>query len=204
VSAVPVPPNPLELLLGYAAHTAQALDESVDVTRDAIVTMAAQLAVKIAELDRDQVAALGITVEVVTRTNGPLQEDVPGVTISHLPTIDSDEFERRPGATALYLDAFHGRADRVLLQIQSTPGVMVSATSTLERIESWLEPIRGIIVDAAGKARLVREIDVGGRIHYPLHADAEAVLFTFLQALGHELERRARFNPAAAAVPRLK
>jgi len=202
-ATVPPTENPLVQHLRTAAAFAKMLDDVVDVTRDAIVTLGAQIAAKLAELDPEEIKTLGITVEVVTRSDGPIQEDVPGLTITHLPTIDSDEFERRPGATALYLDAFHGRPDRVLLQIQSTPGVMVSATSTLERIEPWLEPVCGIVVDAAGEARLVRRL-VDQRQHFTtgLFAGAQDIVHTFIEALTHELQRRERFNCYPPDFPR--
>lgn len=203
-ATVPPTENPLAHHLRNASVVAKVLDDAVDVTRDAIITLGAHIAGKLAELDSEHIETLGITVEVVTRSDGPIQEDVPGLIITHLPTIDTEEFERRPGTTALYLDAFHGRADRVLLQIQSTPGVMVSATSTLKRIEPWLEPVRGIVVDDAGEAHLISQlVDEHHHLKTGLFAGAHEIMHTFLEALTHELQRRARFN-CAADLPRPK
>lgn len=192
------PENPLAHHLRNAAVVAKVLDEAVDVTRDAIVTLGGQIAALLAQLDPEQLAALGITVEVVIRSDGPIQRDAPGLKIKHLPTIDDEVFERRSGATALYLDAFHGRPDRVVLQLQSTPGVKVSGTSELENVKSWLEPVRGIVVDDAGAARLVaQESGKKGNITTRLGANAQSIVHTFIEALSYDLQRRARFNRAA-------
>lgn len=193
-----MPENPLAHHLRNAAGVAKVLDEAVDVTRDAIVKLGEQIVAQLAQLNREQLDALRIHVEVVTRSDGPILKDVPGLKVTHLPTIDTDEFERRSGATALYLHAFHGTPDRVLLQVQSTPGVMVAATSTLENVETWLEPVRGIVIDDAGQARLVTEIpDRNGHVVARLGPNAQSITHTFLEALTHDLQRRARFNRAA-------
>jgi hypothetical protein len=192
------PENPLAYHLRTAAVVAKVLDNAVYATRDAIATLGGQIIALLAQLDAEQRDALGITVEVVVCSAGPIQCDIPGLSIKHLPTIDDAGVERRSGASVLYLDAFHGRPDGVLLKLQSTPGVMVSATSDLENVKSWLEPVCGIVVDDAGAARLVtQESSKEGNITTRLGANAESIVHTFIEALSHDLERRARFNRSA-------
>ncbi len=58
----------------------------------------------------------------------------------------------------LYLEAFRGTEDRIMLQTQSTPGVLVAATSRLDELDLWCKPVLGIIIDDAGAARLVTQI----------------------------------------------
>jgi hypothetical protein len=157
---------------------ASTLAKAVEYTRGAIVGMGEQIH---AQLDREQRDALGIHVSVVTRTDGGLWESENGLDLQHLPTIDEGPFERRAGATALYLEAFRGTEDRIMLQIQSTPGVLVAATSRLDELELWCKPVPGIIIDDAGAARLVTQIvtEDGRDVQTRRGADARVIVEVF-------------------------
>jgi len=192
-----MPENSLVGHLRNVAVAAKVLNDATEVTRLAIGTLGEQVAHELAQLDQTQLEAVGIKVKIVTRSDGPIFEAAAGLEIEHLPTIeDTDRFERRQGTTALYLSAFEGTQDRELLQIQSTPGVMVSATSSLDQIEDWLEPIRGIVIVESGEARMVTERVIDNHIVTNLGANAHAIVHTFLEALSHKVQLRARFNRA--------
>ncbi|HTW84842.1 MAG TPA: hypothetical protein VMD91_12285 [Candidatus Sulfotelmatobacter sp.] len=150
------------------------------------------------ELPEAGVRALLLQVRVVLRGT-PTVEPGPGkVQIEYLPAADEGEFDVRPGATALYLEALGMGRDRFYLEVRSSPGQIVLATSSLESVETWLSRVRGILLDANGDVRLVNQwIDeVKGEVKTALGPSATELLTAFLTGLRIELQSRSRFNRA--------
>ena len=192
------PAIPLSTALQKAAAAQRDVLEAIKHTRTAIVALGGELAALIAGLAPEDVGTLGLGVLVVMRGT-PTVDDIPGLVIEYLPSLDDETYETRPGATSLYLEALGKGQSRVHLEVRSSPGQIVLATSSIRRLDDWLDPVCGIVVEADSHARLIIE----RRPEQPLDGfeiaagpDARALLAAFLEALGLELKRRSRFNRA--------
>jgi hypothetical protein len=190
-------PEPeLPAALRRAAAAQRDVLEAIRHTRTAIVALGGELASLIAGLPPEDVRAIALTIVVIMRGT-PTVDDVAGLTIEYLPSFDDDSYETRPGATSLYLEALGKGQSRVFLEVRSSPGQVVLATSSIRRLDDWLDPVCGIVVDGDSHARLVVEERGGDNaLETATGPDARMLLAAFLDALGVELKRRARFNRA--------
>ncbi len=165
-------------------------------TRTAIVALGGELAAEIAQLPPEDVRAIALVVSVIMRGT-PTVDDVAGLTIEYLPSLDDETYETRPGATSLYLEALGKGQSRVHLEVRSSPGQIVLATSSMTELDERLDPVCGIVIDADSRARLVVEERLeDGAISTRMGPDADGLLTTFLDYLQRELKRRSRFNRA--------
>jgi hypothetical protein len=182
--------------LREAAAAQREILEAIRHTRTAIVALGGELTSLISALPPEDVGAIALVVLVVMRGT-PTVDDIPGLTTEYLPAFDDETYETRPGATSLYLEALGKGQSRVYLEVRSTPGQIVLATSSLADLDDRLDAVRGIVVDADSRVRLVMEERVAenGR-RLAAGPDAAGLLSSFLAALHDELKRRARFNRA--------
>ncbi len=179
-----------------AAAAQREILEAIRHTRTAIVALGGELAALIGELPPEDVSAIALDVLVVMRGT-PTVDDIPGLTTEYLPAFDDETYETRPGATSLYLEALGKGQSRVYLEVRSTPGQIVLATSSLADLDDRLDTVRGIVVDADSRVRLVIEDRRAEPDHQlAVGPDAAGLLASFLAALHMELKRRARFNRA--------
>jgi len=182
--------------LRKAAAAQNEILETIRHTRTAIVALGGELATLIGALPADDVGAIALGVIVVMRGT-PTVDDIPGLTCEYLPALDDESYETRPGATSLYLEALGKGVSRVFLEVRSTPGQIVLATSSLRDLDDWLDSVRGVFIDADSHARLVLEQrGAEGLVQMTTGPDAGALLESFLDSLDAELKRRARFNRA--------
>jgi hypothetical protein len=182
--------------LRKAAAAQREIREAVKHTRTAIVALGGELSALIAALPVEDVNAIGLGVVVVMRGT-PTVDDIPGLTTEYLPALDDESYETRPGATSLYLEALGKGQSRVHLEVRSSPGQIVLATSSLRELDDWLDTVRGIVIDADSRVRLVLEERVtGNALGVRSGPDAAALLTSFLESLQTELKRRSRFNRA--------
>lgn len=190
------PPANIADALRKAATAQREILEAIKHTRTAIVALGGELAALIAVLPAEDVSAIALGVVVVMRGT-PTVHDVPGLLTEYLPALDDESYETRPGATSLYLEALGKGQSRVHLEVRSSPGQIVLATSSVRELDDWLESVRGIVVDSDSRVRLVveeRSSEADPRIR--TGPDAPALLETFLESLQLELKRRSRFNRA--------
>lgn len=193
---VSVSDGKLENALRKAATAQREIVEAIKHTRTAIVALGGELAAIIAALPPEDVGAIALGVLVVLRGT-PTVDDVPGLTIEYLPALDDESYETRPGATSLYLEALGKGQSRVYLEVRSSPGQIVLATSSIRELDDLLDSVRGIVVDADSRARLVlEERSAESHLRTTTGPDAPAILAGFLDSLQIELRRRARFNRA--------
>jgi hypothetical protein len=186
----------LATALRDAAAAQREIIEAIKVTRTAIVALGGELAALIAGLPPDDRGAIGLGVIVVLRGT-PTVDDIPGLTLEYLPALDDASYETRPGATSLYLEALGKGQSRVQLAVHSKPGQIVEATSSIDELDDLLDAVRGITLDADSRARLVlEERSNDNAVALRLGPDASVLLASFLDFLGFELTRRARFNRA--------
>ncbi len=182
--------------LRSAASAQREILDAIKHTRQAIVVLGGELAAIIAALPPDDVGALGLGVIVVLRGT-PTVDDIPGLKVEYLPALDDATYETRPGASSLYLEALGKGQSRVFLEVRSSPGQIVLATSSMRELDDWLDSVCGIAIDGDSRARLVvEEHVVENAIDVTLGPDAPALLMAFLESLGNELQRRSRFNRA--------
>jgi hypothetical protein len=182
--------------LRAAAGAQREILEAIRHTRTAIVALGGELAALIAALPSDDVGALGLGVLAVLRGT-PTVDDLPGLTIEYLPALDDESYETRPGATSLYLEALGKGQSRVYLEVRSSPGQIVLATSSIRELDDLLDSVRGIVIDGDSRARLVLEERTGDkRLKTTAGPDAPTLLASFLDSLHIELRKRARFNRA--------
>ena len=182
--------------LRKAAAAQREMVEAVKHTRTAIVALGGELAALIAALPPEDVGAIGLAVLVVLRGT-PTVDDVAGLTIEYLPALDDESYETRPGATSLYLEALGKGQSRVFLEVRSSPGQIVLATSSLRELDDWLDAVRGIVIDSDSRVRLVlEERDSANDVRMTMGPDSAQLLAAFLESLQNELRRRSRFNRA--------
>ncbi len=191
-----VPASDLAAALRAAAAGQREILEAIKHTRTAIVALGGELAAAIAGLPPEDVRAVALSVVVIMRGT-PTVDDVAGLTTEYLPALDDDAYETRPGATSLYLEALGKGNSRVYLEVRSSPGQIVLATSSMRDLDDWLDAVRGIVIDADSRVRLVVEERSGERaLIMKSGPDSAALLAAFLNALQDEVTRRARFNRA--------
>jgi hypothetical protein len=182
--------------LRKAASAQREILEAIKHTRTAIVALGGELAALIAKLPAEDVGAIALSVVVVMRGT-PTVEDVPGLTTEYLPALDDESYETRPGATSLYLEALGKGQSRVFLEVRSSPGQIVLATSSVRELDDWLDSVRGIFIDSDSRVRLVLEERQGeSSLKTMAGPDAATLLESFLESLQTELKRRSRFNRA--------
>jgi hypothetical protein len=182
--------------LRNAASAQREILEAIKHTRTAIVALGGELAALIAALPPEDVGAIALGVVVVMRGT-PTVDDIPGLTAEYLPALDDESHETRPGATSLYLEALGKGQSRVFVELRSTPGQIVLATSSLHDLDAWLDAVRGIVIDADSRVRLIVEQRLpDDDVQMAVGPDAPALLTSFLESLATELKRRARFNRA--------
>jgi hypothetical protein len=190
----PVPELTIDLRRAVSAQ--RDVLEAIKHTRTAIVALGGELAALIAAMPAEDVRAIALGVLVVMRGT-PTVDDIPGLTIEYLPSFDDESYETRPGATSLYLEALGKGQSRVHVEVRSSPGQVVLATSSIRRLDDWLDAVCGIVVDADSRARLVVEERTGDTtLDTVAGPDARLLLASFLEALHGELKRRSRFNRA--------
>lgn len=183
-------------MLRKAAAAQHEIIEAIKRTRTAIVALGGELAALIAALPPADVGAIALGVLVVLRGT-PTVEDIPGLTMEYLPALDDESYETRPGATSLYLEALGKGQSRVFLEVRSSPGQVVLATSSIRELDDLLDSVHGIVIDADSRARLVLgERSIESQLRTTTGPDAPALLAGFLDSLETELRRRARFNRA--------
>jgi hypothetical protein len=182
--------------LRKAAAAQREILEAIKHTRTAIVALGGEFATLIAELPPEDVIAIALGVVVVMR-GSPTVDDIPGLTTEYLPALDDDAYETRPGATSLYLEALGKGQSRVYLEVRSSPGQIVLATSSMRELDDWLEPVRGVVIDSDSRVRLVvEERNAEGATAIAPGPDSALLLAAFLDSLHTELKRRSRFNRA--------
>lgn len=182
--------------LRKAASAQREILEAIKHTRTAIVALGGEFAALIAELPPEDVIAIALGVVVVMR-GSPTVDDITGLTTEYLPALDDDSYETRPGATSLYLEALGKGQSRVYLEVRSSPGQIVIATSSLRELDDWLESVRGVVIDSDSRVRLVVEQRTpDGATEIRPGPDAALLLAAFLESLHGELKRRSRFNRA--------
>jgi hypothetical protein len=182
--------------LRKAAAAQREILDTIKHTRTAIVALGGELATLIGALPADDVGAIALIVYVVMRGT-PTVDDIPGLTTEYLPALDDESYETRPGATSLYLEALGKGQSRVFLEVRSTPGQIVMASSSLRELDAWLDSARGIVIDADSRVRLVlEERRPENDVQVIAGPDAALLLTSFLDSLQAELKRRARFNRA--------
>jgi hypothetical protein len=182
--------------LRKAASAQREILEAIKHTRTAIVALGGEFATLIAELPPEDVIAIALGVVVVMR-GSPTVDDIPGLTTEYLPALDDDAYETRPGATSLYLEALGKGQSRVYLEVRSSPGQIVLATSSLRELDDWLESVRGVVIDSDSRVRLVVEArETDGATAIRPGPDSALLLAAFLESLHAELKRRSRFNRA--------
>lgn len=192
-----VPNSEIAAKLRAAASAQREILEAIKHTRTAIVALGGELAALIAALPQDDVSAIALGVLVVLRGT-PTVDDIAGLTIEYLPALDDESYETRPGATSLYLEALGKGQSRVYVEVRSSPGQIVLATSSIRELDDWLDAVRGIVIDVDSRVRLVLEQRFVERNEIKTGAgpDAGDLLSTFLDSLGVELTVRSRFNRA--------
>jgi hypothetical protein len=191
-----LPASNIVSALRKAASAQREILEAIRDTRTAIVALGGELAALIAALPSEDVGALGLSVIVVLRGT-PTVDDIAGLTIEYLPALDDASYETRPGATSLYLEALGKGQSRVFLEVRSSPGQIVLATSSMQELDDWLDAVRGIVIDSDSRVRLVVEQRLGeNELQTIAGPDASALLASFLDSLQSELRRRSRFNRA--------
>jgi hypothetical protein len=189
-----LPGSDVAAALRKAAAAQREILEAIKHTRTAIVALGGEIAALISELPSDDVGAIALGVIVVMRGT-PTVDDIPGLTTEYLPALDDANYETRPGATSLYLEALGKGQSRVFLEIRSTPGQIVLATASIRELDDWLDSVRGIVVDTDSHARLVLEERLAANELKTVRGpDAATLLTTFLDSLQTELQRRSRFN----------
>jgi hypothetical protein len=182
--------------LRKAAAAQRDILEAIKETRTAIVALGGELAALIAKLAPEDVGSIGLSVVVVMRGT-PTVDDIAGLTTEYLPALDDAAYETRPGATSLYLEALGKGQSRVFLEVRSSPGQIVLATSSISELDDRLDAVRGIVIDADSHARLVLEEQPDTTdARMIVGPDAATLLAAFLDALQLELRRRSRFNRA--------
>lgn len=182
--------------LRKAASAQREILEAIKHTRTAIVALGGELAGLIAALPPEDVSAIALGVFVVMRGT-PTVEDIPGLTTEYLPALDDEAYETRPGATSLYLEALGKGQSRVYLEVRSSPGQIVMATSSIRELDDWLDAVRGIVIDSDSRVRLVVEERLAeNALKTTAGPDAAMLLASFLDSLQSELKRRSRFNRA--------
>jgi hypothetical protein len=191
-----MPGSDIATALRKAAAAQREILEAIKHTRTAIVALGGELAALIAALPAEDVGAIALSVVVVMRGT-PTVEDIAGLTTEYLPALDDATYETRPGATSLYLEALGKGQSRVFLEVRSSPGQIVLATSSLRELDDWLDAVRGIVIDADSRVRLVlEERDAANDLQMTAGPGAAALLKAFLDSLQTELRRRSRFNRA--------
>jgi hypothetical protein len=189
-----LPGSDVAAALRKAAAAQREILEAIKHTRTAIVALGGEIAALISALRSDDVGAIALGVIVVMRGT-PTVDDIPGLTTEYLPALDDATYETRPGATSLYLEALGKGQSRVFLEVRSTPGQIVLATSSVRELDDWLDSVRGIVIDADSHARLVLEERLAANELKTVRGpDAATLLTTFLDSLQTELQRRSRFN----------
>jgi hypothetical protein len=189
-----LPGSDVAAALRKAAAAQREILEAIKHTRTAIVALGGEIAALISALPSDDVGAIALGVIVVMRGT-PTVDDIPGLTTEYLPALDDATYETRPGATSLYLEALGKGQSRVFLEVRSTPGQIVLATSSVRELDDWLDSVRGIVIDADSHARLVLEERLAANELKTVRGpDAATLLTTFLDSLQTELQRRSRFN----------
>jgi hypothetical protein len=180
--------------LRQCASAQREILEAIRHTRTAIVALGGELAALISALPAEDVGTIALGVLVVLRGT-PTVDDIAGLTTEYLPALDDDSYETRPGATSLYLEALGKGQSRVFLEVRSSPGQIVLATSSIRELDDWLDSVRGIVIDADSRVRLVVEQRlVASELTTAPGPDAPALLASFLDSLAIELKRRSRFN----------
>lgn len=191
-----MPETDVAAALRNAAAAQREILEAIKHTRTAIVALGGELADQIAALAPDDVGAIALGVVVIMRGT-PTVDDIAGLKAEYLPALDDAGYETRPGATSLYLEALGKGQSRVFLEVRSSPGQIVLATSSLRQLDDWLDAVRGIVIDADSRVRLVVEERLAtGDLKMIAGPDAAALLTAFLDSLQTELRRRSRFNRA--------
>ena len=189
-----LPGSDVAAALRKAAAAQREILEAIKHTRTAIVALGGEIAALISALPSDDVGAIALGVIVVMRGT-PTVDDIPGLTTEYLPALDDANYETRPGATSLYLEALGKGQSRVFLEVRSTPGQIVLATASIRELDDWLDSVRGIVVDTDSHARLVLEERLAANELKTVRGpDAVTLLTTFLDSLQTELQRRSRFN----------
>jgi hypothetical protein len=189
-----LPGSDVAAALRKAAAAQREILEAIKHTRTAIVALGGEIAALISALPSDDVGAIALGVIVVMRGT-PTVDDIPGLTTEYLPALDDANYETRPGATSLYLEALGKGQSRVFLEVRSTPGQIVLATASIRELDDWLDSVRGIVVDTDSHARLVLEERLAANELKTVRGpDAATLLTTFLDSLQTELQRRSRFN----------
>ncbi len=191
------PPSPdLTTALRRAATAQRDILEAIRHTRTAIVALGGELAALIAAMPPEDVRAIALGVIVILRGT-PTVEDIPGLTLEYLPALDDESYETRPGATSLYVEALGKGQSRVYLEVRSSPGQIVLATSSIHELDEWLDAVRGIVLDADSHVRLVLESRSSDtQLAATAGPDAATLLAGFLASLADELMERSRFNRA--------
>jgi hypothetical protein len=191
-----LPASTIAAALRNAAAAQREILEAIKHTRTAIVALGGELAALISALPREDVNAIGLGVVVVMRGT-PTVDDLPGLITEYLPALDDESYETRPGATSLYLEALGKGQSRVFLEVRSSPGQIVLATSSIRELDDWLDSVRGIVIDSDSRVRLVlEERSADGGLRTAAGPDAALLLHSFLDSLQTELRRRSRFNRA--------
>jgi hypothetical protein len=189
-----IPTSNIASALRRAASAQREVLEAIKHTRTAIVALGGELSALIGTLAPEDVSAIALGVTVVMRGT-PKVDDIAGLTTEYLPALDDETYETRPGATSLYLEALGKGQSRVFLEVRSSPGQIVLATSSIRELDDWLDAVRGIVIDADSRVRLVLEERRGeNAVEAAFGPDAAELLGSFLDSLQTELKRRSRFN----------
>jgi len=189
-----IPTSNIASALRRAASAQREVLEAIKHTRTAIVALGGELSALIGTLAPEDVSAIALGVTVVMRGT-PKVDDIAGLTTEYLPALDDETYETRPGATSLYLEALGKGQSRVFLEVRSSPGQIVLATSSMRELDEWLDAVRGIVIDADSRVRLVLEERRGeNAVEAAFGPDAAELLGSFLDSLQTELKRRSRFN----------
>lgn len=164
---------------------------AIEQTRIAMVRFGEGLADIMRALPREQVNLLGLHVKLVARGVPATSSDSIKVETLPSPSLEEDEFDTRPGATALYLESLGSGADRQYAEIRSSPGTIVLVDSSLDRFKLLTKDVRGIRLEN-GEPRLV--IDPRS-VAKPRPSIPPGWFFgTFIDELRFALERAAGFN----------
>lgn len=192
--------KPSENLLGMlhsVAVLANSYREAAEQARRSIVALGDEIAALIAALPSEEVQAIGLRARAVLR-GIPTVEKPQCLTIESLPSLDEGDFDTRPGATTLYLEAMGDGKDRIFLEIRSNPGKLICAyayDSLKEEhlMPEWFEPVLGID-RKNGTLHLVKQFYDGKQHRVQPGPDADAIPGTFLGLVRNTLDERARFN----------
>lgn len=164
--------------------------DAINQTRQHMLAFGEAMAEVLSAAPGADVGNLGLRVRMVAHGTPAVVSSL--ITIESSPSIPDPDFDTRPGATALYLEALGDGKDRQHVEVRSNPGTMVLVSTSLERVRLRTDGVNGIGVDQHGNPLLVE---------YDYEKDSRRTLFTpesylsvFVTELRIHLEHVAKFN----------